>query len=193
MRHCTLQENTSLHSLQLSFTSTLGRMVSVHLLDSGRHHVPTIKWTCERDSWQTYHISGFCRAHIIKQLLPGPLGPRSQVSAARCAWNMILRAYATKIFAQTDDARTGDVRSMSIAVTLSSNRQQKSGTHIGMSMQRPRHHQLKRGTKSHCAHSLDISSPMTTGHADSARKLGPKPPCGATRTRTRGDALTHGK
>ena len=33
---------------------------------------------------QTPHLSVFCRSHIFEQLLPGPLGPRSQVSAARC-------------------------------------------------------------------------------------------------------------
>ena len=104
---------------------------------------------------------------------------------------MILRANATKIFEQTDNAGDRDVRNISVVVALSSNRQQKSGTHIGMSMQRPRHHQLKRGTKCHCARSLDINSQMTVRHADGARKLAPKPPCGATRTRTRADALTH--
>ena len=31
---------------------------------------------------------------------------------------------------------------------------------------------------------------MTTRHADGARKLAPKPPGGATRTRTQEDALT---
>ena len=57
--------------------------------------------------------------------------------------NMILRANATKIFEQTDDNGTRDVRNISVEVTLSSNGQRKSGIHIGMSMQRPRHLQLK--------------------------------------------------
>ena len=88
---------------------------------------------------------------------------------------VILRANATKNFARTDDARTREVRNISITVTLSSSGQRISGTHIGMSMQRPCHHQLKRRTKSHCARSLDNSSQITTRHADVAHKLTPKP------------------
>ena len=47
LRHCTMQERTSLHSLHQSLTSTLGRIESIHLrlcvtIDMGRHHVPTI-------------------------------------------------------------------------------------------------------------------------------------------------------
>ena len=81
LRRCTLQEKTSLQSLRLSFTSTLGRIESIHLrlhvtIDMARHHVPTIMWTSERDSWQTPHISDFCRAHIFERLRPGPVGPR---------------------------------------------------------------------------------------------------------------------
>ena len=46
LRHCTMQERTSLHSLHQSLTSTLGRIESIHLrlcvtIDMGRHYVPT--------------------------------------------------------------------------------------------------------------------------------------------------------
>ena len=74
-------------------------------------------------------------------------------------------ARLAKNCSQNDDAGTRDVCNTCVAVTLSSNKQRNSGTHI--------------------------ISQMTARHADGARKLAPMPPGGATRTRTRADALTH--
>ena len=93
---------------------------------------------------------------------------------------MILRARATKIFEQTDDAGTRDVRNMSVAVTLSSNGQRKSGIHIGMSMQRPtppqteaRNKKLQRSLAGH-----HFANDYTT-QTERGNFL-PKPPCGAS-------------